>query len=178
MKECVDILSNVLLQVEMEDRWVWNLHSSKRYTVKSAYENLTSVNVDFNVGYNHVLWLKMIPLKFNFFFWRLILNQLPTKDLLVRPHILVLYDNICSVECGLAEDRDHLFIKCKVFGSIWFTISGWLGISIDFHGNIQDHLLQFYGLGGLSKNSRLTFNIIWISVLCVIWRERNGRIFQ
>jgi len=67
VKERVDRLSNVILQVEMEEWWVWQLHSSKWYTIKSVYENVTSLDVDFNVGYNHLLWLKMIPLKFNIF---------------------------------------------------------------------------------------------------------------
>jgi len=38
-------LSNVILQDEMVDRWVWKLHSSQRYTVKSAYNYLTTVEV-------------------------------------------------------------------------------------------------------------------------------------
>ena len=60
-------MSHVVLQVEVADQWVWKLHSSKWYTVKIVYENVTSLDVDFNVGYNHVLWLKMVPLKFNIF---------------------------------------------------------------------------------------------------------------
>jgi len=65
-----------------------------------------------------------------------------------------------------------------MFDSLWFMTSGWLGISTAFHGNIQDYLLQFGGLGGFSKNSCLAFNIIWTPVLFVICKERNGRIFQ
>jgi len=79
---------------------------------------------------------------------------------------------------GFSEDIDNPFVTCKVFGAPWLSISVWLSISIAFHENIQDHLLQFCGLGGFSKKSRLTFNIIWISVLCVSWIERNGWIFQ
>lgn len=36
-------LAIVTLLGDMEDQWIWKLHSSKGYTVKSAYENLTSV---------------------------------------------------------------------------------------------------------------------------------------
>jgi len=46
------------------------------------------------------------------------------------------------------------------------------------HGNVSDHLVQFDGLGGYSKNARLTHNIIWISMVWVIWKEENRRIFQ
>jgi len=55
LRECVDMLSNVILRAEMEDWWVWNLHLSKWYTVKSAYENFASVDVDFSVGSKHML---------------------------------------------------------------------------------------------------------------------------
>lgn len=84
----------------------------------------------------------------------------------------------CSVNCDCLEDRDHLFFKCDLFGRFWSLIFDWLGISMTFHGNLEDHLMQFGGLGGFSKNSRLNLNIIWLSVLCIIWKERNGRIFQ
>jgi len=60
----------------------------------------------------------MIPFKFNILVWRLMLNWLSLKDLLVRRYILVLYDNICSADFGYPEDRDHLFINCKVFCSL------------------------------------------------------------
>ena len=48
---------------------------------KSAYDNLTSIEVNFNVEFNYGLWLNMIPLKFNIFVWRLMLNRIPTKDI-------------------------------------------------------------------------------------------------
>jgi hypothetical protein len=79
-EECVDQLTYVLLQVDVVDRWVWKLHHSQRYTIKSVYNNLTTVDVNFNMGFNHMLWLKAVPLKINIFVWRLFLNQIPTKD--------------------------------------------------------------------------------------------------
>jgi hypothetical protein len=39
------------------------------------------------------------------------LNRLQIKDLLVQRHILVIYDSICSADCGFAEVRDHLFVN-------------------------------------------------------------------
>jgi len=79
-----------------------------------------------------------------------------------RRHILVASSNFCSANCGTVEDRD--FINCIVFGKLWLAVSGWLGISTAFHENIPDHLFQFGGLGGFSKKSHLTFNILWSSL--------------
>jgi len=74
VRECVARLSNVVLQVAVMDRWVWKLHTSQRYTIKSAYNNLNVDDVGFNVDFNHVLWLEAIPLEVNIFIWRLLLN--------------------------------------------------------------------------------------------------------
>jgi len=44
--------------------------------------------------------------------------------------------------------------------------------------HLLDHFIQFTSLGGFSKHARLTFNIIWLSITCVIWNEGKRRIFQ
>lgn len=116
------------------------------------------------MGYKHVLWVKAVPLKVNIFVWHLFLNRIPTKDNLVRLHILANNDARCSFDCGYLEDRDHFFFQSNLYGRLRNLIYGWLGFSKVHHGNILDHLLQFNGLGGFSKNYRLTFNIIWILV--------------
>ncbi|GAU42359.1 hypothetical protein TSUD_350250 [Trifolium subterraneum] len=70
------------------------------------------------------------------------------------------------------------FFKCPVYGRLWLVISKWLGISTVLHGVVDAHSIQFCGLGGASKGYTKVFTIIWISVLYVIWRDRNNRIFK
>jgi len=84
----------------------------------------------------------------------------------------------CAALCGVLEDRDQLCFKCDFYGCLWRLVSNWLGIDSIFHGNIFSHSNQFCGLGGFSKKSRTTFTIIWISVLFVIWKDNNRRIFH
>ncbi|GAU40836.1 hypothetical protein TSUD_287740 [Trifolium subterraneum] len=50
--ECVERLSNVVLQVNEHDRWVWKLHPSHCYTVRSAYAFLTATDINLNEGFN------------------------------------------------------------------------------------------------------------------------------
>lgn len=57
-------------------------------------------------------------------------------------------------------------------------IVGWFGFSTAFHGSFQNHFHQFGGLRGFSKKSIESMNIIWMSVVLVIWKERNNRVFQ
>jgi len=118
------------------DRRVWKIHPFQLYTVKSAYNNLTAAEVDFNLGFNHVLWLKVVPLKVNIFVWPLLLNRILTKDNLVRRHILAATNILCSNDCGCLEDIDHLFLQCDFFGRLWSLISCWLGFGTVHHSNI------------------------------------------
>ena len=80
----------------------------------------------------------------------------------------------CVALCGELEDKDKLFFRCDAYGHIWPLVSKWLGIDSDFHGTTCTHLYQFRGLGGFFKNSRNAFTIIWISVIFVIWKDRNN----
>jgi hypothetical protein len=108
-------LSLVVLQVDVSNRWIWKLHSSHRYMVKSAYNYLTSSDVAIDDRCNHVLWLKQISLKVNIFIWRLFMNRLATKMNLFRRNILDYNDSFCSTSCEFLEDQDHLFLSCAFF---------------------------------------------------------------
>jgi len=54
----------------------------------------------------------------------------------------------------------------------------WLGFSTALHGSFQHHYYQFGGLRGSSKRSIEFMNIIWMSVVWAIWKERNTKVFQ
>ena len=84
----------------------------------------------------------------------------------------------CAALCGKEEERYHLFFKCDHYGRLWLLISHWLGFVTVSHGDLHSHANQFCALGGFSKNSMTAFTIIWISVLFVIWKDCNKRIFH
>lgn len=88
-----------------------------------------------------MFWLKAVPLKFNFFVQRMLLNRIPTKDNLFRRRISVKVDINFSADCGCVEDIDHLFINCDLFGRLWSLISSLLSISTSFHGNLYKIIL-------------------------------------
>jgi hypothetical protein len=168
----------VFLQESLVDKWVWKLHSSKCDTVKSAYAYLKASDITLNEGFEHFLWLKSVPLKANIFVWRLFMNMLPTKDNLHKRNAIDATQLSCAAQCGGYEDMDHLFFRCDVYGRVWLLVSKWLGFESVFHDTIWVHSSQFRGLGGISKNSRTAFTIIWISVIHVIWKDRNSRVFH
>ncbi|GAU17053.1 hypothetical protein TSUD_105520 [Trifolium subterraneum] len=141
----------------MLDRWVWKLHSSQRYSVKSAYSFITATDITHNERVNCFM--------------------LPTKDNLHKRGVIDTTQLSCATTCGKVEDNDHLFFQCDVYDCLWLLISKWLGFESVFHGTIGFHSYQFCGLGGVSKCYRIAFTIIWISVLYIIWKDRNKRIF-
>lgn len=113
----------------MDDHWFWKLHSSQRYTVGSAYANLTEGEDNVILTNTHVLCLKQVPLKINIFAWRLYFNRIPTKDNLDLRHIIDINDQDCSICCGSIKDRDHLVVKCDFYGRIWPLDISWLDFS-------------------------------------------------
>ncbi|KEH34506.1 hypothetical protein MTR_3g467540 [Medicago truncatula] len=52
------------------------------------------------------------------------------------------------------------------------------GFSTTFHGSLIEHRTQFGSLGGFFNKSRLALNIIWISILFNISKDRNRRHFH
>ncbi|GAU17363.1 hypothetical protein TSUD_232390 [Trifolium subterraneum] len=176
--DCVERLSNVVLQVNVHDRWVWKLHPSHCYTVRSAYAFLTATDINLNEGFNRFLWLKSIPLKVNIFVWRLFLNRLPTRDNLFRRGILDASMLACATSCGRMEDVDHLFFQCPVYSRLWASVSKWMEVETAFHGTLILHSNQFCGLGGSSKSYNTLLIIIWVAVLFIIWKGRNHHIFK
>ena len=92
MRECAEQLSLVVLQIGVSKKWIWKLHSSHKYTVKSSYNHLTSSDVAIDDRCNHILWFKQIPLEVNIYIWRLFLNRLATKiNLFIYWIIMILF---------------------------------------------------------------------------------------
>jgi hypothetical protein len=176
--ECIALLSNIVLQDDTCDRWVWRLHSSHQYTVHSAYTHLTDHHSNINDDFVRFRWLKSVPLKVNIFIWRLFLNRLPTKSNLHRRGVLDGSQTTCVTLCGFNEDVDHLFFQCEHYGRIWYLVSRWLGVISVFQDNVNRHAIQFSGLGDYSKGSLLMLRIIWVATLYAIWLDRNSHIFR
>lgn len=61
---------------------------------------------------------------------------------------------------------------------LWKLVADWLGFSTTFHGSFFNHLHQFGRLRGFSKAATESMNIIWLSVVWVICKERNNSVFQ
>jgi len=155
------LLQNVTLQVDKEDMWLWTLEKSNVYSVRSAYNHLTSQHTADSPVAVKSLWHKDIPLKVVVFAWRLFQNRLPTKDNLFRRGAINHDSCLCVAGCGSLETLDHLFFHCSFFGSVWNNILHWIGLSMALPFVASDHFNQF-DFGGGGPRVRHSF-------MCVIW---------
>jgi len=65
------LIHNVILQVDKDGRWPWTLDSSKAFTVRSAYNFLTTQHPIAQPVVVSSLCHKDVPLKVVLFAWRL-----------------------------------------------------------------------------------------------------------
>ncbi|GAU35630.1 hypothetical protein TSUD_30470, partial [Trifolium subterraneum] len=116
--EFQSLLANLSLQVQTSDRWKWQPDPAEGYTVRGAYQLLTS-QVSATTGeVEKLVWHPQVPLKVSIFAWRLLRDRLPTKTNLVIRGILSPTAHFCVSGCGEAESAHHLFISCVavIFG--------------------------------------------------------------
>ncbi|GAU21854.1 hypothetical protein TSUD_33500 [Trifolium subterraneum] len=110
--------------------------------------------------------------------WRLLRNRLPTKDNLVRRHIIPQSAHLCVAECGVPETAQHLFLSCPAFAPLWGLVRSWVGISAVDPSQLHDHFVQFtHSAGGLLVR-RSFLQLLWLCTIWVLWHERNSRIFK
>jgi len=146
--------------------------------VKGAYRFITTSGEPLDRTLVDDIWQKHIPSKVSLFVWRLLRNRLPTKDNLVRRHVLNHTDTTCISGCGELETATHLFLYCDIFGSLWSHIWHLLHISSVMPGHIRQHFIQFTYMADLPRFTHSFSKIIWCASVWVLWKERNNRVFQ
>lgn len=72
-----------------------------------------------------------------------------------------------------AESCNHLLLWCPVVYSLWSLICGLLGIKWVMAGSVKDELWAWARLCKKKKQLML----IPLTVLWVVWKERNNRAF-
>ncbi|GJS66371.1 hypothetical protein Tco_0680935 [Tanacetum coccineum] len=72
----VQLLTSVTLS-SASDRWSWTLHGLGVFSVKSAREEIDKHVLV--ISPSHTRWSKVLPIKLNIFWWRMLLDRLPTS---------------------------------------------------------------------------------------------------
>ncbi|CAJ2634878.1 unnamed protein product [Trifolium pratense] len=175
--ECQAFLLTISLQDHVSDRWQWRTDLDDGYTVRGAYQLLTSqdhVTLDAVSG---LIWHRQVPLKVSICAWRLLRDRLPTKANLVTRGILSTEAHLCVFGCGEVESAQHLFLYCSSLGSLWSLVSSWIGSSSVTAQTLPEHFVQFTDSAGGSRDRRSFMQLVWLVCVWVVWTERNHRLF-
>jgi len=178
VKECSEMLHNIVLQVEVADSWRWLLDPVHGYSVRNSYRFLTTSEEQVDRSPVDDVWHIQIPLKVSLFVWRLLRNRLPTKDNLLRRHVIYANDLAYVTGCGATETATHLFIVCDLAHTLWVLVWNWIGLSMVPPCQLRDHFMQVSFMAGMSRGTHSFFKVIWFACVWVIWKERNNRIFK
>jgi len=178
VRECSEVLHNIVLQIDVTDSWRWFLDPLHGYSVRDSYHFLTNSGEQVDRSFVDDVWHQNIPEKVSLFVWRLLRNRLPTKDNLMRRNIIHANDLACVNGCGVAETTTHLFIDCESASSLWTLVWNWLGITVVAPCQLRDHCIQVSFMAGMSHGTHSFFKVIWFACVWVIWKERNNRIFK
>ena len=116
--ECRTLLLDVSLFPNVSDRWVWLPDPTDGYTVRGAYNLLTTQDHSGEASVSDLVWHKQVPLKVSVFAWRLLRDRLPTKTNLMARRVLTADMSLCVAGCNQPETAQHLFLQCDTFGSL------------------------------------------------------------
>ncbi|CAJ2673682.1 unnamed protein product [Trifolium pratense] len=175
--ECQAYLLTISLQDHVSDRWQWRVDSDDGYTVRGAYQLLTTQDTVTLDAASGLIWHRQVPLKVSICAWRLLRDRLPTKANLVIRGILSTEAHLCVSGCGEVESAQHLFINCSSFGLMWPLVSSWIGSSLVTAQNLPEHFVQFTDSAGGSRARRSFMQLVWLACVWVMWTERNHRLF-
>ncbi|XP_058757153.1 uncharacterized protein LOC131630385 [Vicia villosa] len=131
---------------DSKDYAFWLLDLEKGYTVSSCYSFYASRRIPFGPPIKceeafNLIWKAEVPFKIKAFGWRLFVNRLPTKNLLVYRGITFTHANLNCVFCDShVEEADHMFSKCIVIKLVWKEIASWVG----FSGWTEEECIPFF----------------------------------
>jgi hypothetical protein len=148
--ECQNLLHSLLLQVQSPDLWQWQPDANSGYSVRGAYQILTSHQPDPLSAAKDLLWHRRVPIKVSILAWRLPRDRFPTKANLAARGIITTEAQLCVSGCRGVESAQHLFLSCTFFGSLWDLLRTWIDFSTVDPQDLLNHFHQFtHSSGGL-----------------------------
>ncbi|XP_045822022.1 uncharacterized protein LOC123914907 [Trifolium pratense] len=147
----------------VSDRWQWRADLDDGYTVRGAYQLLTTQDAVTLDAVSGLIWHRQVPLKVSICAWRLLRDRLPTKANLVTRGILSTEAHLCVSGCGEVESTQHLFLSCSSFGSLWSLVSSWIGSSVVTAQTLSEHFVQFTDSACGSRARRSFMQLIWLA---------------
>ncbi|KAJ9687316.1 hypothetical protein PVL29_015988 [Vitis rotundifolia] len=172
-------LSSVHLSPSLADSRVWYLSSLGLFSVRSFFLALSKVSNPILFLPAKFLWSSKAPSKVKALAWLVAHGKVNTNDKLQlrRP-----YKSLCPQWCilckGDGESIDHLFLHCPVTIGLWHKLFNLAGLVWVPPRSFVDMLvIAFKGLGN-SLRGKTLWQIACLTLVWMVWQERNKRIFE
>ena len=174
------LIWNMTRQVQLvsgrADRLCWKWTADKKFSTSSAYQS-------FFIGQHPVQGAGLLrktraPAKCKFFFWLVIHDRCWTATR--RKKHGLQDDDLCAFCAQAPESIDHLLIQCPFSREVWFNLFcriGWHSVSPT---NQNSWVVDWWTLArkSIHKDERQCFDSM-VTLMCwMLWKERNGRIFD
>nr|CAN63022.1 hypothetical protein VITISV_042518 [Vitis vinifera] len=179
LQRLMSSLSSVRFSPSLADSRVWSLSSSGLFSVKSFFLALSKVSNPILFLPAKFLWSSKVPSKVKALAWIVAHGKVNTNDKLQlrRP-----YKSLCPQWCilckGNRESIDHLFLYCPVTIGLWNKLFKLAGLDWVPPRSFEDMLvIAFKGLGN-SLRGKTLWQVACLTLVWIVWQERNNRIFE
>jgi len=171
-----DILSDVVLQPEREDKHIWRFSSSGQYSAKAAYEGFF-LGATLFAPWERI-WKTWAPPKCRFFMWLVAHNKCWTSDRLARRGLP------CPDGCPLCDQEqetiNHLLVQCVFAREFWFILLRQVGLQALSPQPTENSFLDWWERASNATSSlvRQGVNSLIILGAWILWNHRNRCVFD
>lgn len=167
-----------------DDSWRWKLEEDGIFSVKSLYVKLEGRGLREEICPEddrrvfRQIWKSGAPSKVAAFVWKALLDRIPTRvNLEIRNCLPTDIGNNCLWCVEASETTNHLFLHCDMARNVWLNLMLWLDLPFVMPPNLFIHWECWSG-GPCNKKVRKGLRMIWEATIWVMWRRRNGGIFN
>ena len=126
----------------------------------------------------NVLWKSKVPYRVRAFAWLVAHKKVNTNDILqLRRFFKILNPDWCIL-CRSRKTIDHLFLHCLITLGLWHKIFSQAGMAWVKLNSICDMMVISFKCFGNSIRGKTFWRITCFSLLWIVWRERNAKIFE
>nr|CAN74795.1 hypothetical protein VITISV_041690 [Vitis vinifera] len=179
LQRLMSSIHSVLLSPSSSDSRAWSLSSSGSFSVKSFFYALSRDSNPLMFLPAKFLWSSKVPSKVKALAWLVAHGKVNTNDKLqLRRPYKALCPQWCILCKGNGESIDHLFLHCPVTIGLWHRLFNLVGVIWVPPRSIEDMLvISFKGLGN-SVRGKILWQIACLTLIWMVWQERNNRIFE
>jgi hypothetical protein len=171
-----DVISEVELQVGVQDKHIWKLSTSGQYTTRSAYDALFQGAISF--GPYERIWKAWAPPKCRFFMWLVAHNRCWTADRLARRGLQ--HPDKCPLCDQEEENIQHLLAGCVVARQFWYSLLHRVGLSQLAPASSEQSFDTWWEWVGadVTEDVKKGLNSLIILGAWCIWKHRNDCVFN